>query len=44
MNSIVDRRVFSERHGHAWLKHNVEEVGLFEQMLPPLYAARDLDE
>jgi hypothetical protein len=24
-----------------WLQHNVEEVGNFEQILPPLYAQRD---
>lgn len=37
VNPILNRLAFGERHAHAWLKHNVEEVGLFEQMLPPLY-------
>ena len=27
-----------ERRGHAWLKHNVEEVGNFEHFLPDLFA------
>ena len=40
LNPLIIRRVFGERHGRAWLKHNVEEVGLFEQMLPPLFAGR----
>jgi hypothetical protein len=40
LNPILNYRFFGERHGRAWLLHNVEEVGLFEQMLPPLYAAR----
>jgi hypothetical protein len=26
--------------GTAWLTHNVEEVSMFEHLLPPLYAAR----
>jgi hypothetical protein len=26
--------------GTAWLTHNVEEVSMFEHILPPLYAAR----
>ncbi len=34
------RRLFGERHGRAWLKHNVEEVGLFEYLLPDLHARR----
>jgi hypothetical protein len=38
VNPILNRRMFGERHARAWLKHNVEEVGLFEQLLPPLYA------
>jgi hypothetical protein len=32
--------VFPDAMGSAWLKHNVEEVGLLEALLPPLYAAR----
>ena len=31
-------RVFMPRgHGEAWIKHNVEEVGAFEELLPALY-------
>jgi hypothetical protein len=26
--------------GHAWIAHNVEEVGQFEAFLPGLYAGR----
>jgi hypothetical protein len=37
VNPTLQRR-FGEKHAHAWLKHNVEEVGLLEHMLPPLYA------
>lgn len=29
---------FTEAHGQAWLRHNVEEVGMFENFLPGLYA------
>jgi len=36
-NKIVRPFVFSEDMGHAWLKHNVEEVGNFEFFLPELY-------
>lgn len=39
-NSWVQPRVFSDAMGGAWLKHNVEEVGLLEALLPLLYAAR----
>jgi len=40
LNPILNYRFFGERHARAWLLHNVEEVGLFEQMLPPLYGTR----
>lgn len=33
-NVAVHRAVFTEAMGHAWLKHNVEEVGLLEHILP----------
>ena len=39
-NGWVQPRIFTDEMGTAWLKHNVEEVGLFEALLPPLYAAR----
>lgn len=38
-NRWVLPHLFSDAMGTAWLTHNVEEVGLFEQLVPPLYAA-----
>lgn len=37
-NSLVRPRLFSNEMGHAWLQHNIEEVGNFEHFLPDLYA------
>lgn len=39
-NALVRPRVFSDAMGTAWLTHNVEEVSMFENVLPALYAAR----
>jgi hypothetical protein len=39
-NRVVLPREFSAPKADAWLRHNVEEVGCFEHMLPALYAAR----
>jgi hypothetical protein len=39
-NRWVRPRLFSDRMGTAWLRHNIEEVGLLEHLLPPLHAAR----
>jgi hypothetical protein len=39
-NYLIRPKVFSDRMGTAWLTHNVEEVSMFEHILPPLYAAR----
>lgn len=39
-NSLVRPRVFSDAMGTAWLVHNVEEVSMFENFLPSLYAAQ----
>lgn len=39
-NELVRPRVFSDAMGTAWLAHNVEEVSMFENILPSLYAAR----
>ena len=33
-NPVIFRLLFTERMGRAWLKHNVEEVGAFEHILP----------
>lgn len=38
--SLVRPRVFSDAMGTAWLVHNVEEVSMFENFLPSLYAAQ----
>ena len=38
VNRALTRRFFDERHAHAWIKHNVEEVGLLEQLLPRIAA------
>ena len=38
LNRVVRQRIFPDTMGRAWLKHNVEEVGTFEQFLPGLYA------
>ncbi len=39
-NNLVRPAVFSNEMGAAWLAHNVEEVGMFEHILPSLYAGR----
>jgi len=39
-NYIVLPREFSAANADAWLRHNIEEVGCFEHMLPELYSAR----
>ncbi len=38
---VVVPILFPEAKGHAWIKHNVEEVGSFENFLPNLYRRRD---
>jgi hypothetical protein len=37
LNPLIHRFVFSEAMGRAWLRHNVEEVGLLEHIIPALY-------
>jgi hypothetical protein len=39
LNPLIRRFMFDEARGHAWIKHNIEEVGNFEAFLPQLYAA-----
>ncbi len=34
---LVRRFGFSNEKGRAWFRHNVEEVGMFENFLPELY-------
>ena len=40
INGLAVPRRFSEAKAAAWLTHNVEEVGCFENFLPQLYARR----
>ncbi len=37
INYVIQPRVFPERRGLAWIRHNVEEVGNFEFFLPEMY-------
>lgn len=37
LNRLIHRYVFTEAMGRAWLRHNVEEVGLLEHLVPLLY-------
>lgn len=37
-NRLLRPMIFSDPMGPAWLKHNVEEVGMFEHFLPALHA------
>jgi hypothetical protein len=37
LNRLIRRAVFSEAMGRAWLKHNVEEVGVLEHIIPRIY-------
>jgi hypothetical protein len=39
LNPLIRRFMFDEARGHAWIKHNIEEVGNFEAFLPQFYAA-----
>jgi hypothetical protein len=38
LNQLIRRAIFTEAMGHAWLKHNIEEVGLLEHIIPRIYA------
>jgi hypothetical protein len=37
LNPYIHRSIFTEAMGHAWLRHNVEEVGLLEHIIPRVY-------
>jgi hypothetical protein len=37
-NPLITRLVFDRVRGLAWIRHNIEEVGSFEHILPSLYA------
>ena len=41
INRIVHRAVFDEAMGRAWLRHNIEEVGLLEHLIPRAMAYQD---
>jgi hypothetical protein len=40
LNPVIHNVMFTEAMGHAWLQHNVEEVGLLEHILPQIYPGR----
>ncbi len=40
LNRLFVPRLFGEEKARAWLRHNVEEVGCFEEFLPEIYAQR----
>lgn len=39
LRPLIQRIAFPAGKGEAWLRHNIEEVGLFEHFLPALYRA-----
>ena len=39
LNPLIHRTVFTEEMGRGWLRHNIEEVGLLEHILPHLARA-----
>lgn len=41
VNRYLRARVFRPGMEQAWVKHNIEEVGLLEHLLPPLWQDRD---
>jgi hypothetical protein len=41
LNRLLHNVVFTEAMGNAWLRHNVEEVGLLEHIIPCLYSGRE---
>lgn len=40
LNPLVNRFGFDRARGEAWLLHNIEEVGMFENFLPALYRSQ----
>ncbi len=42
LNWLIRHMVFTEAMGRAWLRHNVEEVGLLEHIIPPIYPGREM--
>jgi hypothetical protein len=41
LNRLIHSVMFTEAMGRAWLRHNVEEVGLLEHIIPRIYPGRD---
>jgi hypothetical protein len=39
INPLIHRMLFPEVMGRAWLRHNIEEVGLLEHLIPVIYPA-----
>jgi hypothetical protein len=39
LNPLIQGRIFTEAMGRAWLRHNVEEMGLLERIIPRIYPA-----
>jgi hypothetical protein len=37
LGALATRLFLPEGHGNVWIKHNIEEVGAFEEFLPQLY-------
>lgn len=37
VNRFIHTVIFTEAMGHGWLRHNIEEVGLLEHILPRIY-------
>jgi hypothetical protein len=40
LNPVLHKFLFPEAMGRAWLKHNIEEVGLLEHIIPLIYPYR----
>jgi hypothetical protein len=41
LNPFIHHMIFSEAMGRAWLRHNVEEVGLLEHIVPRIYSGSE---
>jgi len=42
INRHLRKHIFGPEMDSAWVKHNIEEVGLFEHFLPALYASEGM--
>lgn len=40
LNPLIHNAIFTEAMGRAWLRHNVEEVGLLEHIIPRIDVGR----